>query len=258
MTVTSPIPPLFCLDRFCLDLDGRRILSDITFDIPRGTVTALIGPSGSGKTTLLRAFNRLVERDGSVRVRGQLKFGGTDIYAPDTDLLELCSRMGMVFRTASAFAMSIYENVAYALRVQTPPPPHRVLDDRVERALHRCGLWETLHGRLAEPAAALPPGLQQRLCVARAIAADPEVLLLDEPCSLLDPPATAELEDLLLSLAGSLTVVIVTHNPQQASRISQYTAFLSQGALIEFGPTDRLFQRPSRRETDDYISGRSG
>lgn len=250
--------PILSMDNFCLDLDGRRVLSDISFSVPRGAITALVGPSGSGKTVLLRSFNRMNEWDGTISVQGSLEFESQDIHSPATDLLELRGRMGMVFRIPNAFSMSVFDNVAYALRAQSSRPSRRLLDEGVERALRRCGLWDDLRDRLAEPAVQLPPGLQQRLCVARAVACSPAVLLLDEPCSMLDPLATAELEDLLLSLGGNPTVVIVTHNPQQASRISQYTAFLSRGRLVEFGPTERVFQRPLRRETDDYISGRSG
>jgi len=255
--LSTPGQPLLQLDRFSVDLDGRRVLSEITLEIPKGCITALIGPSGSGKTVLLRSFNRMNEWTDPVHTHGTARFEGLDIHGPEVDLLDLRSRMGMVFRTPNPFAMSIYENVAYPLRVQRKLS-RRSLDEGVERALRRCGLWNDLKDRLGIPASQLPSGLQQRLCVARALAASPSVLLLDEPCSVLDPVATAELEDLLLSLEGEPTVVIVTHNPQQASRISDHTAFLSLGRLIECGPTERVFQRPLRRETDDYISGRFG
>ena len=246
--------PLLELENFGLHLDGRRILQDISFCVPRGSITALIGPSGCGKSALLRSFNRMNEWRETVLSEGTVKLEGADIHGPETDLLAHRSRTGMVFRTPNAFAMSVMENVAYPLRVQGLRHP----EDGVERILRRTGLWDALKDRLRERGDRLPPGLQQRLCVARALAASPTLLLLDEPCSVLDPLDTAALEDLLLSLGGAPTTVIVTHNPQQAARISQYTAFLAQGRLVEVGPTERVFQRPLRRETDDYISGRFG
>ncbi|MEN9353181.1 MAG: phosphate transporter ATP-binding protein [Fibrobacterota bacterium] len=256
-TARHPYPvddPLIELEGFGLSLGGRQILSNISFSVPKGSITALIGPSGSGKTALLRSFNRMNEWTDPVRMDGSLKFEGKDIHSSGTDLLGLRSRVGMVFRTPNAFSMSVLENVAYALRVQGKRHP----EDGAEKILRRTGLWNLLKDRLSDRGDRLPSGLQQRLCVARALAASPALLLLDEPCSILDPVNTAELEDLLLSLGGEPTVVIVTHNPQQAARISQYTAFLSQGRLVEVGPTERVFQRPQRRETDDYISGRFG
>ena len=246
--------PLLELQRFGLSLDGRQVLDDISFTVPRGSITALIGPSGSGKSALLRSFNRMNEWTDSVKTSGTLRFQGLDVHSPQTDLLALRSQVGMVFHAPNAFAMSILENVAYALRVQGRRHP----EEGAERILRRIGLWDKVKDRLDERGDRLPAGLQQRLCVARALAASPSLLLLDEPCSVLDPLNTAELEDLLLSLGGEPTVVVVTHNPQQAARISQYTAFLAQGRLVEVGPTERVFQRPLRRETDDYISGRFG
>lgn len=256
-TACHPYPadaPLLELDRFGLVLDGREVLSDISFAVPKGSITALIGPSGSGKTALLRSFNRMNEWTDSVRISGTLRFEGKEIHSPETDLLAHRSRIGMVFRTPNAFSMSILDNVAYALRVQGKRHP----EEGAEKILRRVGLWNAVKDRLGERGDRLPSGLQQRLCVARALAASPSLLLLDEPCSVLDPVGTAELEDLLLSLAGDPTVVVVTHNPQQAARISQYTAFLAQGRLVEVGPTEKVFQRPLCRETDDYISGRFG
>jgi phosphate transport system ATP-binding protein len=246
--------PILELVDFGLTLGGRQVLSEISFCVPKGSITALIGPSGSGKTSLLRSFNRMNEWTDSVKMSGTLKFEGRDIHSPETDLLAHRSQVGMVFRTPNAFAMSILENVAYALRVQGKRHP----EDGAEKILRRTGMWPLFKDKLTTRGDRLPPGLQQRLCVARALAASPSLLLLDEPCSVLDPVNTAEMEDLLLSLSGEPTVVIVTHNPQQAARISQYTAFLSQGRLVEVGPTERVFQKPLRRETDDYISGRFG
>jgi phosphate transport system ATP-binding protein len=225
--------------------------------IPAGKVTALIGPSGCGKSTLLRSVNRMNDLIDSVRIAGDMRLQGDSIYAPHVDVIELRKRMGMVFQKSNPFPMTIYENVVYSLRIDGVRN-RQVLDEVCERSLRGAALWDEVKDRLQDNALGLSGGQQQRLCIARAIAAEPEVLLMDEPCSALDPIATGKIEDLMAGLKGEYTILIVTHNMQQASRVSDYTAFMYLGSLIEYGPTPKIFTNPHLRATQDYITGRFG
>ena len=242
---------------FNLWYGAKHALLDISMAIPRGGVTAFIGPSGCGKSTLLRSINRLNDLVDSVRTSGEILLNGDPIFAEGVDVIELRKRMGMVFQKSNPFPMSIFENVVYSLRIDGVRD-RRVLDEVCERSLRGAALWEEVKDRLEESALRLSGGQQQRLCIARAIAAEPEVLLMDEPCSALDPIATGKIEDLVDQLKGTYSIVIVTHNMQQASRVSDHTAFMYLGQLVEFGPTTELFTRPRLRETEDYITGRFG
>jgi phosphate transport system ATP-binding protein len=235
----------------------KQALFDINLEVARHTVMALIGPSGCGKSTLLRCINRMNDLIGSVRIEGRIKVGQDDIYAPEVDVIELRKRMGMVFQKSNPFPKSIYENVAYGLRIQGIRE-RAVLDEAVERSLIASGLWDEVKDRLQESGLGLSGGQQQRLCIARALAIKPEVLLMDEPCSALDPLATSRIEELIFELKRDFTIVIVTHNMQQAARVSDFTAFFWMGKLIEVGLTEKLFTNPRVRMTEDYISGRFG
>ncbi len=234
-----------------------QALHDISFSVPKGKVTALIGPSGCGKSTLIRCVNRMNDLVDSVRVEGQMKLNGDAIYGKGVDVIELRKRIGMVFQKPNPFPMSIFENVVYSLRIDGVRDRH-ALEEVCESSLRGAGLWDEVKDRLKDSALALSGGQQQRLCIARAIAAEPEVLLLDEPCSALDPIATGRIEDLIDDLKGLYSVLIVTHNMQQASRVSDNTAFMYLGRLVEYGPTETLFLSPSLRETEDYVTGRFG
>jgi phosphate transport system ATP-binding protein len=245
------------IERFCLWYGAAQALHDVTLSIPAGKVTALIGPSGCGKSTLIRSVNRLNDLIDGVRIAGDMRLNRDSIYAPRVDVIELRKRMGMVFQKSNPFPMSIYENVIYPLRIDGENR-RRVLDETVERSLRSAALWDEAKDRLHDSALELSGGQQQRLCIARAIAADPEVLLMDEPCSALDPIATAKVEELIFSLRGEYTVLIVTHNMQQAARVSDFTAFMYLGKLVEYGPTKVLFLKPERKQTEDYITGRFG
>ena len=249
--------PIFDIRDLSLWYGEKRALNDISMRIPKQRITAFIGPSGCGKSTLLRCLNRLNDLIGGVRIDGQVIFEGLDVYDPQLDVNLLRKRIGMVFQKSNPFPKSIYENVAYGCRLQGITK-RRELDDIVERSLRGAALWDEVKDRLEDNALGLSGGQQQRLCIARAIAVDPEVILLDEPCSALDPIATAKIEELMQDLKDEYTQVIVTHNMQQASRVSDYTAFLYLGELIEFGETDRLFIKPERQQTEDYITGRFG
>jgi phosphate transport system ATP-binding protein len=241
-----------------LSYDGQHwVLRDISLDIPRHRVTAFIGPSGCGKSTLLRCFNRLNDLIDGVRVRGTIRLDGVDIYDPKLDVTALRKRVGMVFQKSNPFPKSIYENVAYGPRL-SGVRNRRQLDEIVERSLRAAALWEEVKDRLDDNALALSGGQQQRLCIARALAVEPEVLLMDEPCSALDPIATAKVEALIHELKGRYTIVVVTHNMQQAARVSDFTAFLYLGRLVEHGPTEKIFTTPEQKETEDYITGRFG
>jgi len=235
----------------------KQALHDVSLVVPRGKVTALIGPSGCGKSTLLRSINRLNDLIDNLTVKGEILLNGDPVYAPEVDVIEVRKRMGMVFQKSNPFAMSIFENVVYPLRIDGENR-RSVLAEACERSLKSAALWDEVKDRLHDSATALSGGQQQRLCIARAVAADPEVLLMDEPCSALDPIATSKIEDLIYSLEGRYTVVIVTHSMQQASRVSDYTAFMYLGRLIEFGPTETIFQRPKCKRTEDYVTGRFG
>ncbi len=250
-------PAVLEIDRFNLWYGAKQALHSITMPIPHGKVTALVGPSGCGKSTLLRSVNRLNDLVPSVRISGTMRLNGDSIYAPRVDVIELRKRMGMVFQRPNPFPMSIYENVVYALRIDGETN-RAVLDEVCERSLRGAALWDEVKDRLADSALGLSGGQQQRLCIARAIAAEPEVLLLDEPCSALDPIATGKVEDLIQELRGHYSVLIVTHNMQQASRSSDYTAFMYLGRLIEYGATPDIFTKPVLPETEAYVTGRFG
>ncbi len=242
--------------------NGRPAIEGISLRIPRRRITAIIGPSGCGKSTLLRCFNRMNDLIPSARVTGRVLFEGVDLYGPDVDVVEVRRRIGMVFQKPNPFPKSIYENVAFGPRIQGIRDRRR-LDEIVERCLRAAALWDEVKDKLHQNALTLSGGQQQRLCIARALATEPEVLLMDEPASALDPIATMKIEDLMRELAREYTIVIVTHNMQQAARVSDYTAFMLAGEdrvgrLIEFGPTQQIFTRPRDRRTEDYITGRFG
>ena len=245
------------IDGFQLWYGSSQALFDISMVCPHGKVTALIGPSGCGKSTLLRCVNRMNDLIDGVRVEGSMKLNRESIYGAGVDVIELRKRIGMVFQKPNPFPMSIYENVVYSLRIDGERD-RAVLDETCEQSLRGAGLWEEVKDRLESSALALSGGQQQRLCIARAIAAEPEVLLLDEPCSALDPIATGRIEELIEELKGSYSILIVTHNMQQASRTSDYTAFMYLGRLVEFGPTGEIFLHPQLKETEDYVTGRFG
>ncbi|MBM3863243.1 MAG: phosphate ABC transporter ATP-binding protein [Verrucomicrobia bacterium] len=259
MTSASDSPPT------AIDVRGLEFrygstvaLSDITLSIPRGRITAFIGPSGCGKSTLLRCFNRMNDFVPGARVsRGGVWIDGVEIHAPEVDPVELRRRIGMVFQKSNPFPRSIYENVAYGPRL-AGVRGRDTLDAVVEEALRGAALWDEVRDRLHESAYALSGGQQQRLCIARAIAVKPDIILMDEPCSALDPIATAKVEELIRALRETYTIVIVTHNMQQASRVSDLTAFFYLGSLVESGPTPTLFSNPARKQTEDYITGRFG
>ena len=245
------------IERFDLWYGKSRALHSITLSVPRGKVTALIGPSGCGKSTLLRSVNRMNDLIDSVRIEGEMRLNGDPIYAPGQDVIELRKRIGMVFQKPNPFPMSIFENVIYPLRIDGERDK-RVLAEVCESSLRGAGLWDEVKDRLNDSALRLSGGQQQRLCIARAISAQPEVLLLDEPCSALDPIETARIEDLIEELKGNYSILMVTHNMQQASRSSDFTAFMYLGRLVEYGPTQDIFLQPHLKETEDYISGRFG
>jgi phosphate transport system ATP-binding protein len=235
----------------------NHALHDIAMKIPEGKITAIIGPSGCGKSTLLRSINRLNDLLDNVHFGGDILLNGDSIYGKGVDVIELRKRMGMVFQKSNPFPMSVYENVVYSLRVDGERN-RQVLDEVVERSLKGAALWDEVKDRLDDTALGLSGGQQQRLCIARAIAGEPEVLLMDEPCSALDPLATGKVEELMRELRGEYSIVIVTHNMQQAARVSDYTAFMYLGRLIEYGPTSDIFMKPHLPETGDYVTGRFG
>ena len=235
----------------------KQALFDVNLDIPDNTVTAFIGASGCGKSTLLRCLNRMNDTIPGARVEGAIQMDGTDINSPGIDPVQVRTRIGMVFQKPNPFPMSIYENVVYSLRIDGENN-RAVLDEVCELSLRGAALWDEVNDRLHESAIGLSGGQQQRLCIARAIAAEPEVLLLDEPCSALDPIATAKIEELIHELRGRYAIVIVTHNMQQAARVSQRTAFFHLGTLVEYGDTSAIFTNPREERTKDYITGRYG
>jgi phosphate transport system ATP-binding protein len=263
-TVASAIHDAVAREKAVLDVQSFRFwygvkqaLYDITMSMPNGRITAIIGPSGCGKSTLLRSINRLNDLLDDVRIEGDILLNGDTIYGQAVDVIELRKRMGMVFQKSNPFPMSIYENVVYSLRVDGVRS-RATLDEVCERSLRGAALWDEVKDRLGESALGLSGGQQQRLCIARAIAGEPEVLLMDEPCSALDPIATGKIEDLMHELKGSYSIVIVTHNMQQAARVSDFTAFMYLGRLIEYGPTADIFTNPKLTETSDYVTGRFG
>jgi phosphate transport system ATP-binding protein len=253
----SPQGAALSVRNFNLWYGEAQALFDISMEIEKGFVTALIGPSGCGKSTLLRCMNRMNDLIDTVRIAGVMQVDGQELYGSGVDVIALRKRMGMVFQKPNPFAMSIFDNVVYPLRVDgiTSKP---ILEETCERALKGAALWDEAKDRLNESALGLSGGQQQRLCIARAIASDPEVLLMDEPCSALDPIATAKIEELIDELKGHYTIVIVTHNMQQAARVSDNTAFMYLGRLIEYGGTERIFTSPRASRTNDYVTGRFG
>jgi phosphate transport system ATP-binding protein len=237
---------------------GRfQAIKKVSLDIPANKVTAFIGPSGCGKSTLLRTFNRLYELYPDQRAEGEIRLDGNNILAKSQDITLLRAKVGMVFQKPTPFPMSIYDNIAFGVRLYENLSRGE-MDERIEWALTKAALWKEVKDKLNQSGTSLSGGQQQRLCIARGIAIKPEVLLLDEPCSALDPISTAHIEELIDELKADYTVVIVTHNMQQAARVSDYTAYMYLGELIEYGATDRLFIKPRRRETEDYITGRFG
>ena len=232
-------------------------LRDINLDIPKNKVTAFIGPSGCGKSTLLRTFNRMFELYPEQRAQGQILLDGQDLLASRDDVALIRAKVGMVFQKPTPFPMSIYDNIAFGVKLFESLNASD-MDERVEWALKKAALWNEVKDKLQQSGASLSGGQQQRLCIARGIAIKPEVLLLDEPCSALDPISTAKIEELIAELKNDYTVVIVTHNMQQAARCSDYTAYMYLGNLVEFGATEQLFFKPQRKETEDYITGRFG
>ena len=232
-------------------------LKGINLEIPENKVTAFIGPSGCGKSTLLRVFNRMFELYPEQRAEGSIEMDGDNLLTSKEDVALLRARVGMVFQKPTPFPMSIYDNIAFGVRL-FEKLPRSAMDDRVEWALRKSALWNEVKDKLHQSGSSLSGGQQQRLCIARGIAIKPEVLLLDEPCSALDPISTAKVEELIVELKSDYTVVIVTHNMQQAARVSDYTAYMYLGEMIEFGETDQIFIKPKKKETEDYITGRFG
>ncbi|MBY0394226.1 MAG: phosphate ABC transporter ATP-binding protein PstB [Novosphingobium sp.] len=236
----------------------KRAIDDVSIEIPKSYVTAFIGPSGCGKSTFLRSLNRMNDTITNARVEGEILLDGTDIYRSGMDVVQLRARVGMVFQKPNPFPKSIYENIAYGPRIHGITGSKSELDGIVEQSLQRAGLWDEVKDRLSDSGTALSGGQQQRLCIARAIAVDPEVILMDEPCSALDPIATARIEELIDELRGRYAIVIVTHSMQQAARVSQRTAFFHLGKIVEYGTTSDIFTNPREEKTKDYITGRYG
>lgn len=236
----------------------KQAIDNVSIDIATEHVTSFIGPSGCGKSTFLRTLNRMNDTIPSCRVDGNIELDGVDIYSPEMDVVQLRARVGMVFQKPNPFPKSIYENVAYGPRIHGIADSKADMDGIVEKSLRRAGLWDEVKDRLSEPGTALSGGQQQRLCIARAIAVSPEVILMDEPCSALDPIATARIEELIDDLKGRYAIVIVTHSMQQAARVSQRTAFFHLGAMVEYGNTSDIFTNPIEERTKDYITGRYG
>jgi phosphate transport system ATP-binding protein len=253
----ATVDPIVRIRDLRLYYGASEALGGISMDCARNQVTALIGPSGCGKSTMLRCLNRMNDLIDDVRVTGSILLDGEEVNDPALDVIELRRRVGMVFQRAVPFPKSIYDNVAYGLRI-AGIRDRRVLDEAVEQSLRRSALWDEVKDRLGESALGFSGGQHQRLCIARAIAVSPDVILMDEPCSALDPRSTTRIEDLIGELRRDYTIIIVTHNMQQAARVSDYTAFLYEGELVEFGPTGRLFTKPEKKETEDYITGRFG
>lgn len=235
----------------------KKALDNVSMDIPEREVTAFIGPSGCGKSTFLRTFNRMNDLIEIARIEGRLEIDNKNIYDSDIDVVKLRKRVGMVFQKSNPFPKSIYENIAYGPRLNGIKNAVE-LGEIVEKSLVRAALWDEVKDRLDQSALGLSGGQQQRLCIARAIAVDPDILLMDEPCSALDPISTAKIEELILELKDAYTIVIVTHNMQQAARVSEYTAFFYLGKLIEYDRTKKIFTNPSKKETEDYVTGRFG
>ena len=234
-----------------------QALFDNNLDIARHKITAIIGPSGCGKSTHIRTYNRIFELYRDQRAEGEILLGGENILSPGVDVIDLRRRVGMIFQKPSPFPMSIYDNIAYGLKINYKLLD-REIDERVEKALKDAALWDEIKDKLDQSGMELSGGQQQRLCIARAIAVEPDILLMDEPCSAIDPIATAKIEELMLKLKHKYTIVIVTHNMQQAARVSDYTAFFYNGKIVEFGETQQIFTNPRLKQTEDYITGRFG
>lgn len=249
--------PVISVKKLCLWYCSHQALKDISIEIPKNSITALIGPSGCGKSTFLKTLNRMNDLVADVKISGSVKYNGTDIFDPSTDVNELRRQIGMVFQKPNPFPMSIYDNVAYGPRTHGIRNKAK-LDDIVERSLIDAAIWDEVKDRLKKNALGLSGGQQQRLCIARALAVEPEVLLMDEPTSALDPISTSKIEELAMQLKDKYTIVIVTHNMQQAVRISDNTAFFLLGELIEYGGTEHIFSQPEDKRTEDYITGRFG
>lgn len=247
--------PMLEADAITIRYDGVAAVRGVSLAVPSQQITAIIGPSGCGKSTLLRAFNRMNELLGNVTMEGTIRYRGKDVYGRGVDPVEVRREIGMVFQKPNPFPKSVFKNVAWGLEINGYRGD---LDAMVERALRQAALWDEVKDKLQHSGLALSGGQQQRLCIARAIAMDPQVILLDEPCSALDPISTARIEDLLFELKKRYTIVIVTHNMQQAARLSDFTAFMYHGELVEFGPTEEIFTRPVKRQTEDYVTGKFG
>ncbi|AFK55346.1 phosphate ABC transporter ATP-binding protein PstB [Tistrella mobilis] len=256
--MTSGLVPKMTARKLNLFYGEKQALFDVDLDIHANSVTALIGPSGCGKSTFLRCLNRMNDTIPNVRIQGEVKLETADIYDRSVDVVQLRARVGMVFQKPNPFPKTIYDNVAYGPRIHGLADSREELDQIVERSLKRAGLYEEVKSRLQESGTGLSGGQQQRLCIARAIAVDPEVILMDEPCSALDPIATARIEELIDELRENYTIAIVTHSMQQAARVSQRTAFFHLGQLVEFGDTEQVFTNPREVRTQDYITGRFG
>lgn len=257
MTKTAAIPKMTAR-HVNVHYGDKQAISDVSIEVCVDEVTALIGPSGCGKSTFLRTLNRMNDTIPIARTTGDIRLDDEDIYAPEMDVVQLRARVGMVFQKPNPFPKTIYENVAYGPRIHGLAAGRAQLDAIVEQSLNRAGLWDEVKDRLSDSGTALSGGQQQRLCIARAIAVDPEVILMDEPCSALDPIATAKIEELIHELKGRYAIVIVTHNMQQAARVSQRTAFFHLGQLIEYGATSDIFTNPRQERTKNYITGRYG
>ena len=236
----------------------QQALHSVDIDIRKSKVTAFIGPSGCGKSTLLRCLNRMNDRVPGCRIEGKVHLDGENIYQPNVDVVQLRTMVGMVFQKPNPFPKSIYENIAYAPRIHGLASSHAEMDELVETALRKASLWDEVKSKLMQPGTALSGGQQQRLCIARTIAVRPEVILMDEPCSALDPIATAKIEELIDELKTDFTIIIVTHNMQQAARVSDYCAFFYLGQLVEYSETQKMFTNPGKKQTEDYITGRFG
>ena len=253
----EPEVPVIDVKKLNFYYGNSQALYNLNLTFPRRQVTALIGPSGCGKSTFLRCLNRMNDLVDGTRVEGGILLGGTDINGSGMDVIELRRRVGMVFQKSNPFPKSIYENVIYGLRI-AGVKDKAALDQAVELSLKGAALWDEVKDRLQESALGMSGGQQQRLCIARAIAVNPEVILMDEPCSALDPKSTARVEELIGELRQDYTIIIVTHNMQQAARVSDHTAFLYEGLLVEHGPTKKIFMKPKNKQTEDYITGRFG
>jgi len=249
--------PQVVVEHLDLYYGESQALKDMNFGIPKSQVTALIGPSGCGKSTFLRCINRMNDLVEGLRIEGRISIDGENINDPSLDVIELRRKVGMVFQKWNPFPKTIYENVIYGLRI-AGIKDREMLDQSVEQSLKRAALCDEVKDRLHQSAMGLSGGQMQRLCIARAVAVNPEIILMDEPCSALDPRSTSRIEDLIRELRGEYTIIIVTHNMQQAARISDFTAYMYLGELVEYGPTQKLFTVPERKETEDYITGRFG